>query len=118
VWGIAGATENNSTWELAPYSGRGDWIGAAGPTDNLLGARPSLTTGLADWNAYAYWSGTSFSAAVITGLIAAQLPVVGRTRLRPPSPGHTLDLPDDLLIQGSPGRTIPLYGSKDVILQP
>lgn len=116
VWAVAGATGAGSSWALATYSGHGQWVDAAAPTDGLLGARPSLTTGRADWDAYAYWSGTSFSAAVITGLIASQLPEVGRKRLQPEL-NDTLELPDSLEVSG-PNGTLPLYGSKDVILQP
>jgi Subtilase family len=116
VWAVAGADNVGGDWQLAKYSGRGDWVDVAAPANGLLGARPSITVGETDWDAYAYWSGTSFSTAVIAALVAR--------RLSDPAQSGSFKVNDVAASLGSgmeikaAGQVIPMYGSQDVTLGP
>jgi hypothetical protein len=91
----------------------------AAPAGPLLGAWTSLTVGEADWDAWAYGTGTSFSTAVITGLLARKVREVresDREQLQPyANPPAQLQQHPEEIVNG--GQTIPMYGSKDVKLR-
>jgi len=111
VWGVGGAEFTDGDWTLAPYSGRGNWVTVAAPARNLLGAFTSLTVG----DAWAYGTGTSFSTAVITGLLARKVRGSDPGELQPNADPQLQQQPRITINDG--GREIPMYGSKSVELR-
>ncbi|HEU5267635.1 MAG TPA: S8 family serine peptidase [Jatrophihabitans sp.] len=81
VCSVAAATEIDGRWSVTDYSGRGSWVDVAARGEDLLSTRPNFATDPPDLDAYAYWSGTSFATAVVTGLKAAQLSRTGTADL-------------------------------------
>lgn len=81
VCSVAAAKQTDGRWSITDYSGRGSWVDVAARGDDLLSTRPNFATDPPDLDAYAYWSGTSFATAVVTGLKAAQLARTGTAEL-------------------------------------
>jgi subtilisin family serine protease len=116
VWAVGGGERTGRSWKLAPYSGRGNWVTVAAPGGPLLGAWTSLTVGEADWDAWAYGTGTSFSTAVITGLLARMVRGSDPEELQPDAKRRAqLQEDPEEIVNGR--QTIPMYGSKDVVLR-
>jgi hypothetical protein len=73
-----GAAEPAATTTVADFSNFGPWIKAYADGVDVLGpyfhpGYPKQPPGEREFNGYAVWSGTSFSAAIVTGRIAAAM---------------------------------------------
>ena len=84
-----GGAEQGGSWRWTPWSNRGPWVDLAAPGTDLLstylydrravddppeGQRARLL-----YRGWARWSGTSFSAAIVTGVLAATMQEHGST---------------------------------------
>jgi hypothetical protein len=76
VWSVAAATplpepSDGRTWRIADFSSRSEkWVDVAAPGQKVLSCYTpyrGADEGEAEW---AFWNGTSFSAAVVSGLLA------------------------------------------------
>ncbi|WP_290054137.1 S8 family peptidase [Amycolatopsis solani] len=91
--GAADSTQDSARPRVADFSNYGPWVSAYAEGVDVLGPyfRSGYPTEPAGFNGYAVWSGTSFSAAIVTGKIAAGLAEAGSARaaaeavLRPPN---------------------------------
>jgi hypothetical protein len=81
VTSVAAASESDGEWSISDYSGRGPWVDVAARGDDLLSTRPNYQEKPPQIDAYAYWSGSSFATAIVTGLKAAQLERTGSADL-------------------------------------
>jgi Subtilase family len=69
----------------ADFSNHGGWVDVYAPGEDLVNAFGSgtytyqLQTGTANFTGLANWSGTSFSAPIVTGLIAARMARLGES---------------------------------------
>ena len=76
--GAADATQDTNTPLVADFSNYGPWVPAYSDGVDVLGpylwpGYPFQPPGEQPYNGFAVWSGTSFSAAIVTGLIAAEM---------------------------------------------
>ncbi|NBH08796.1 S8/S53 family peptidase [Amycolatopsis sp. SID8362] len=80
--GAADSTQDSATPRVADFSNYGPWVSAYAEGVDVLGPyfRLGYPTEPAGFNGYAVWSGTSFSAAIVTGKIAAGLAKAGSAR--------------------------------------
>ena len=115
VWAVAGARRAGDGWALTDYSGRGDWVDLAAPSDNLYSTWPHLGPGIAHFDSWATWSGTSFATAVVTGLVAASL-ASGQPPVRPGD--GELDLPGARSTVADESGDLPLYGTDAALFAP
>jgi hypothetical protein len=71
--------------KMADFSNYGGWVDVYAPGENLINAFGSGTytyqfqLGTCDFTGLAQWSGTSFSAPIVTGLIAARMARCGES---------------------------------------
>ena len=74
VVSVAALAARPST-NLADFSNVGEWVDFAAPGENLLSTylRWVPSDGGRTYHGYAYWSGTSFATAVVTGALAAKM---------------------------------------------
>ncbi|MEV4056037.1 S8/S53 family peptidase [Amycolatopsis sp. NPDC049688] len=81
--GAAEPTEDPAKPRVADFSNYGPWVSAYAQGVDVLGPyyRPGYPTQPAEaspqYNGFAVWSGTSFSAAIVTGRIAARMADAG-----------------------------------------
>ncbi|RSD16454.1 S8 family peptidase [Amycolatopsis eburnea] len=71
--GSADASQDSDKPRVTDFSNYGPWVSAYADGVDVLGPyfRPGYPTEPAGYNGFAVWSGTSFSAAIVTGQIAA-----------------------------------------------
>ena len=81
VISVAALDKNRST-RVAEFSNVGDWVDFAAPGEDLLSTylRWIPPVGGPAYHGYAYWSGTSFATAVVTGAIAACMSAGGTAK--------------------------------------
>ncbi len=76
--------DDSRAW--APWSNRGDWLDFAAPADGVRSTyldRPvAINGGETDFYGWADWSGTSFAAAIVSGVLAATMTRRGLTARR------------------------------------
>ncbi|MEV5718102.1 S8/S53 family peptidase [Amycolatopsis mediterranei] len=77
--GAADPTDDPARPRVADFSNYGPWVSAYADGVDVLGpyfrpGYPTLPAGVVpQYNGFAAWSGTSFSAAIVTGMIAARM---------------------------------------------
>ncbi len=116
VVAVAAATRHEESWRIAEFSGWGSWVDVAAPGDNLLSTRANFGKGQLDYDCYAYWSGTSFAAAVISGLIASHIRATGSAQLDPAA-APMAGLTTKQATHGTDSRQVPVYGAEEVIIK-
>jgi subtilisin family serine protease len=84
--GAADATQDPARPRVADFSNYGPWVSVYADGVDVLGpyfrpGYPAQPAGaVPQYNGYAVWSGTSFSAAIVTGKIAARMVEAGSAR--------------------------------------
>jgi subtilisin family serine protease len=102
VWAVASAepaANGGAGWGLSGFSARADWVNAAAPGREVLSAWTPWSGPQEGEEQWAYWSGTSFSSGVLSGVLARAFAASSPQERRAfATPGR---LPDAALAQAS-----------------